>query len=151
MGWAWFDALGSSGHLQGLERSAGMLTGLLDELIKGDPARAAATTLGGFSQGAIMTLEVGFRYRPQLGGLVAMSGYLMDEARSFEGLPDGDAPPVCMVHGLHDDVIAVERGRKARAILEKHGVKTSYAEFEMGHGITDESWAFVNAFLEARL
>jgi phospholipase/carboxylesterase len=146
MGWAWFDM--APNHMPGLVASAEKLPNLLDELIKGDPARAAATFLGGFSQGGIMTLDVGLRYRPKLAGLVVMSAYLLDEGRAFQGVADGDAPPVCLVHGTQDDVIPMERSRTAKKILEKHGVSVTHAEYDMGHAITADSWIFVNRFLE---
>jgi phospholipase/carboxylesterase len=148
MGWAWYDT--PPNDRTGLARSAEKLIALLDEIVKGSPERARNTVLGGFSQGAVVTLDVGLRYRPMLGGLVAMSGYLMDEQRAFE-FHDGLTPPVCLVHGLEDEVVAVERGRKARDILTARGVEVHYQEFLMGHEINPDSWAFVSGFLEERL
>lgn len=143
MGWAWYDM--PPDILPGVTRSAKLLEELLDELTDRDPARAARTVLGGFSQGAVMTLDVGLRYRPRLAGLVAMSGYLFDEARAFDY---HDAPPpVCLVHGAFDDVVQATRGREARRMLKKHAVEHVYEEFPMGHEISGDSWGFVQEFL----
>jgi phospholipase/carboxylesterase len=140
-GWVWYDIQG-----EGFERSAGMLIAFLDSLVHGDPARAAKTILGGFSQGAVMTLDVGLRYRPRLAGLVAMSGYVMNVERAFD-LPDDHTPPVCLVHGTHDDVVGVERGRAAEAALRAREVTLRYEEFPIGHEINAESWRFVQDFM----
>ncbi len=148
-GWAWYGL--PPDDRQGVERSADLLEKFLDEIIRGDEARAARTILGGFSQGAVMTLDVGLRYRPKLGGLVAMSGYLFDESRAFSGIDGLDTPPVCLVHGSHDEVVDVSRGRKAHDVLLKRGVDVRYQEFPMGHEINGESWGFVSRFLEERV
>lgn len=148
MGWAWYDV--PPDVLPGITRSASLLADLLDEITGRDPVRAARTILGGFSQGAVMTLDVGLNYRPRLAGLVAMSGYLFDEARSF-AYTDDAPPPVCLVHGAFDDVVAVTRGRDARRALKNHGITPEYEEFPMGHEISNESWGFVQAFVDSTL
>ncbi len=146
-GWAWFGM--PPDQRPGLESSSLKLRTLLDEITQVDPARAASTILGGFSQGAVMALDVGLSYRPKLGGVLAMSGYLFDEARSFAGVADGDTPPVCMVHGIFDDVLPVERGRWARDILLARKVPLQYQEFEMAHASNGASWAVVRGYLAA--
>lgn len=144
-GFMWWDM--PPNQRPGLEASALRVAALLDALADGDPARCARTVLGGFSQGSILTLDAGLRYRPRLAGLVCMSGYLMDESRASDGVFAAESPPICMLHGTFDDVIAVDRARRARAALEERGFAVQYAEFDMAHEISPASWRMVREFV----
>ena len=58
---------------------------LLDALkAKGFPPEQI--TLGGFSQGCLMSLEVGLRYPHKLAGIVGISGYLCDPDKVLQEL-----------------------------------------------------------------
>ncbi|WP_218081222.1 alpha/beta hydrolase [Anthocerotibacter panamensis] len=101
------------------------------------------TILLGFSQGAVMTLEAGLTLQPRPIALVALSGYLYR-------LPDLGAPPyppVLVAHGLRDQVVAVEFGRKIPPMLGASGVQVTYREFPIGHGISLEVVETVRTFL----
>lgn len=148
-GYAWFNSGGPDIGAE-IESSAALITALLDKLVQGDPKRAAATILGGFSQGGIMTLEVGLKYRPRLAGLVIMSGRLIDEERVFAGLADAP-PPVCVVHGTHDDVLPITNGRKINEVLVRRGVDARYQEYAMGHEISGPSFSYVRSFFDEAL
>ena len=102
--------------------------------------------LAGFSQGALMSFDVGYRTELDLAGIMAMSGAI------FEGdLPDLRAKkdlPVLIVHGAQDDVVPVLAARRARLILGEHGIEPEYHEFPMGHHVTPESMDVVRRFLD---
>src|ERR1700722_17745939 len=69
-GYSWFDYPDNMGP--GILRSRKLLFQLLDEWrAKG----VEEITLGGFSQGGLMTLDVGLRYPHRLAGLVDISGW----------------------------------------------------------------------------
>ncbi len=143
-GYAWYGMSPEEGpHL---EESATRIESLLRELVGDDPKKAGRVVLGGFSQGGVMTLHTGFRFRPQLAGLLCMSGYLFDADRALSKA-HAPWPPVCLVHGIEDEVVDVRRARRAREALDEHGVVADYAEFNMGHTISGESWQFVLDFL----
>ena len=46
---------------------------------------------------------------------------------------------------------AAEIERRARRVLEQHGLQPEYHEFAMGHQVTPESMAVVGAFLRSQL
>ena len=131
---------------EAVRESAGYLKELLDAVTEQDPAKAERVVLGGFSQGGVMALDVGLTYRPRLAGVVCMSGYLFPAST----LPSSssDAPPVCITHGREDEVVDVQRARKSRQALEEQGIASEYAEFDIPHTISEESWAFVSNFLQ---
>jgi phospholipase/carboxylesterase len=55
--------------------------------------------------------------------------------------------PVLMVHGTNDEVIPVIAARRARRILEEHGIEPEYHEFSMGHQVVEESMVVVAHFI----
>src|ERR1017187_9297757 len=74
-GYSWFD-LGND-IMPGVQRSRKLLSGLLDNLrARGFPAEQI--TLGGFSQGCLMAVDVGLRYPNRLAGIVGISGWIFE-------------------------------------------------------------------------
>jgi len=141
-GWTWFDGWPPVGN--SFFESRELLLTFLDEITQRYPT--TKTVLSGFSQGALMSFDVGFRTDVPLAGVIAMSGAI------FEGdMPDFAARkdlPVLIVHGSVDDMIPVLAARRARRILEEHSIEPEYHEFPMGHHVTEESMAVVRDFLE---
>ncbi len=73
------------------------------------------TILLGFSQGAAMAIDAGFKLN--LGLIVACSGYPHPT-----WLPEGECPPLIVTHGRFDDVVPVNA---SRMIYEKVKNKSS--------------------------
>ena len=111
----------------------------------------ARTVLGGFSQGAVMTLDVGLRAPEHYAALVAMSGYLA-EADDFPGYLAGRRDqPLLLIHGTRDQVLPVSLARRARQYLETNGLAPEYQEFAMAHEVSGESLQLVGDFLKRHL
>jgi phospholipase/carboxylesterase len=95
--------------------------------------------LGGFSQGAVMSLALGLGAdRPRPAAIVAFSGFVP----VVEGWEPGLAPPlppVTIFHGSLDPVIDVSFGRAAKALLEGAGADVVYHESAIGHTIDPAS------------
>jgi phospholipase/carboxylesterase len=110
---------------EGFAAAAGFVDSLPHELI----------ALGGFSQGAVMSLAVGLgRGRPRPAAIVAFSGFLpvvdgweLDTGRPF--------PPIALGHGTFDPIIPIEFAHRARAALEEAGAEVLYRESPMQHAI----------------
>ena len=74
-GYSWFDYPGDIAP--GIHRSRKLLFELLDDLrAKNFPADQI--TLGGFSQGCLMSIETGLRYPHRLAGIVGISGWVFE-------------------------------------------------------------------------
>ena len=90
-----------------------------------------------------MAIDVGFRTKQPVAGIVVMSGAVYEE-----DLPQFNPQiPVLMIHGTQDDMIPVLVAHRAKRVLEQHGVKPEYHEFPMGHFVTPESMAVVGEFI----
>ena len=112
-GYSWFDI---DDQAPGVLRSRKLLSGLLDDLrAKNFPADQI--TLGGFSQGCLMTMDVGLRYPHRLAGLVGISGWVFELEKTVRELsPVARQQRVLMTHGTGDPLVPIERcARKFRS------------------------------------
>ena len=101
--------------------------------------------LGGFSQGGVMTYALGLgEGRPRPAALVALSSFV-PRVEGFELDLSPPLPPAAIGHGTLDNVITVDWGRRARALLEEAGADVLYRETPMFHQIDPE---FVRAIAE---
>ena len=144
-GYTWFD--GWPAEPESIKRSRNLLMKFIDEILARYNTPPRKVILSGFSQGGLMSLDVGFRIREKLAGIVVMSGAL------YENDPPPFSPdlPVLIVHGTQDDMIPVLAARRTRRVLESHGVEPEYHEFPMGHSVTPESIAVVADFIRRQL
>jgi phospholipase/carboxylesterase len=146
-GYTWFD--GFPPLKESLAGSRKRLLAFLDAAVERYPTPDGQIIFSGFSQGALMALDCGFRTQQKLAGVVAMSGALFEP-----DLPDLAARkdlPVLVVHGTLDDLLNVNLGRRARRVLEDHGVNVEYHEFPMGHQVSEDSMAVVAEFVQRQL
>ena len=145
-GFAWYDLQGDSGP--GIERSRGLLTGLLDvQRAAGFPGEQ--TALLGFSQGCVMTLDVGFRYPHRLAALVGISGYVWQPEELLRELsPVAKAQRALFTHGTRDPLIPLAPVRAQVAQLKAAGLDLTWREFDKVHTVAGEpELAVVRGFL----
>jgi phospholipase/carboxylesterase len=91
--------------------------------------------LGGFSQGAVMSLALGLgRGRPRPAAIVAFSGFV-PQVDGWAADLTPPLPPVTIGHGSEDTVTDVSFGRAARNLLEDAGADVLYRESPLPHAI----------------
>jgi phospholipase/carboxylesterase len=106
---------------------------------------------GGFSQGGAMSYALGLGAgRPRPAGLCVFSSFV-PSVPGFELDLSPPLPPVAIGHGTLDNVIGVEWGRRARALLEEAGAEVLYHETPMFHQIDPEFVRDVAGWLSARV
>ena len=111
---------------------------------------SARIVLGGFSQGAIMSMLVGMTTPEQVGGIVAMSGRTLSEAKANVAPADSlRGFPILVTHGIHDEVIPVHHARETRDFMASLPIELTYVEYPTGHGIGEENWNRVRQWLTA--
>jgi phospholipase/carboxylesterase len=145
MGYAWYAidwrTSPPAPDLDQAEESLAALAALVPELVSRHATDPARTFLFGFSQGATMALAVALT-RPELvRGIVLHSGRVLPgiEARASPGEALSDLEAL-VLHGLHDDVLPVERGRETRDLLGPLlGPRLTYREHDAGHFVTAAS------------
>lgn len=135
-GYSWYDFEGEADT--GICRSRQLLFELLDRA-RGSGFASDQTVLFGFSQGCLMTLEIGLRYPHQLAGLVGVSGYAHEpEAAVRELSPVARQQRFLVTHGTEDPLIPIAKVREQIALLKKAGLNIEWREFPKVHTIAGE-------------
>ncbi len=152
------------------------LFSLFNELATRYHTPASQTFLFGFSQGGMMTLDAGLRYRDEQGqplsGLACLSGLLLADV-PMQGLnfsnpqllydkDKGDLQqtvaqavaskiPVFIAHGTYDPVVPKIAGRTAYEVLKAAGVLAEYYEFAGEHQISLDEIKILHKFIQVCL
>ena len=119
----------------GLKEARDQLVQLLIELQAETGLPWSKFVLGGFSQGAMLTVET-LRHLPEkLGGAILFSGTLINEAEwrvpslQLKGLP------IVQSHGRSDVILPYSLSVELKALLEEQGAIVQFVEFSGGHAI----------------
>jgi len=148
-GHSWFDFSGDAGT--GVERSRALLFELFDQQRqRGWPTEQ--TMLFGFSQGCLMTMEVGLRYPHLFAGLVGISGYVHLPERLLQELsPVALQQRFLITHGMDDPLIPFGPVREQVNYLKAAGIRIEWHEFAKAHTIAgEEELAVIRDFVRAR-
>jgi phospholipase/carboxylesterase len=135
-GFSWFDY--PNAVEPGILRSRKLLFNLLDDLrAKNFPAEQI--TLTGFSQGCLMTIDVGLHYPHKFAGLVGISGWVFEiEKLLNEFSPVAREQRLLMTHGPFDPIIPFEPVRQQAQTLKVAGLNVEWREFPKAHTIHGE-------------
>ncbi|KAG3161712.1 hypothetical protein PI126_g6307, partial [Phytophthora idaei] len=122
---AWYDikslARVNGDNADGIDASRDRIMTIIEkEVAAGIPL--SRIVLGGFSQGAALSLFSGYQTKTVLGGIISMSGYLPRYA-SFRFAPGTADVPLLMCHGEQDPVVRFDYGKMSKEKLETAGVK----------------------------
>ena len=150
---AWYDIVGVNFEDRQDRKGIAESAAIIESLIEAEKARGfrdKAIFLGGFSQGAAMSLYVGLRCPEALAGIIALSGYL-PLADDGAVAANGRRPPVFQAHGTMDPVVLPKWGEKTRDMLVHRGIEVSYHDYPMGHAIAEETLDDLNQWLEKKL
>jgi phospholipase/carboxylesterase len=105
------------------------MTELLDSL------PAGRVVLGGFSQGAMLALDVALHRDPPPAGLVLMSGTLLAASEWTPRLPRLAGVPSAMSHGRHDPLLPFAIADELCGKLVAAGARVEWEPFDGGHEI----------------
>jgi phospholipase/carboxylesterase len=147
-GYSWFDY--PHDIAPGIHRSRQLLFELLDDLrAKNFPADQI--TLGGFSQGCLMTIETGVHYPHRLAGLVGISGWVFEIEKLVRELtPVARTQRLLMTHGHFDPLIPFASVREQVQKLKAAGLNVQWNEFPKEHTVYGEpELAVIRQFIRA--
>lgn len=135
-----------------LAASRDRLSAFLGEAVEAYSCDDERVYLLGFSQGAIVAMTLALTQPRRVVGVVANSGRIPPEVEPWMA-PSAETAglPMLVLHGRQDVVIAVERAREARALLERQQVALTYHEYDAGHQISAAMLTDANAWLAVRL
>ncbi len=148
----WDDTNGKfSDDLQAI-KSRETIRDFIDEVIEKYPVDPENINLLGFSQGSILSYAVALSYPEKVNNVVALSGYINQGIikDDFKSRDLSNLEFYCS-HGSVDQVIPVEWARKTKPFLDSLGVKNSYSEFPVGHGVAPQNFHELNDWLKKRI
>ena len=136
-GYAWTPLPGEK-TMQDVRRAEDAVVGFVEEMMGLHGVEAGRVLLAGFSQGGMMTYQVGLPRPRVFAGLASLSARIDERDELLERLPVERSQPIFIAHGVHDPLIPVEAGRESRDFLKQAGYDPTYREYPMAHQITDE-------------
>ena len=92
--------------------------------------------VAGFSQGGAIALQLALRYPEKLGGLIALSTYLLDEHRLEDERHEANMNlPVFVGHGLADPMVPCQLGERVAERLREMGHEVEWHRYPMMHAV----------------
>jgi phospholipase/carboxylesterase len=147
---AWYDIVRLGGGAEdsaGIRESQALLEGLIARE-RGRGIEAGRIVLAGFSQGGAIALHTGLRHAERLAGIMALSTYLpLPGTLEAERSPANADVPIFMAHGLHDEMIGIERALASRDALEALGYAPEWREYPMAHAVCEEEVTAIAGWL----
>lgn len=124
----------------------------IDEIIQKYNVNTTNIFLFGFSQGTILSTAFALNNPKKIQHVIALSGYINKqllndnlELKSYDNLD------FFVSHGSVDQVIPVDWARKTSGILNNLGIKNSYQEYPVGHGVAPQNFYDLNLWIKERL
>jgi phospholipase/carboxylesterase len=149
---AWYDIAYHELAFKEDERGLRDSQKLIEDLIARENARGIPSSrivLAGFSQGGVMTLQVGLRQPKRLAGLMALSAYLpMSPMIEIERNVASASVPIFMGHGIADNIVPLALGAMSRDTLSKLGYELEWHQYPMPHSVCAEELADISAWLK---
>lgn len=108
--------------------------------------------LGGFSQGAILSLGTALLYSEKLAKVICLSGHLYPEFQSL--IPEKinkERLSFFITHGFLDNVLAYKEMQDGRLWLQKQGFKVKWQSYPVAHTISKKNFEDLLIWIEAEL
>jgi predicted esterase len=138
---------------EGLDESLDAVRAIVAEESKRDGMSSDKIVIGGFSQGAAMSLLLGYTYPETLAGIVAFSGYLPRYQKFKDLLHESNKKtPAYVGHGTADEVVKLKAGVLTDKILTENEIPHEFKQFpRMGHSACPQEMRDLAQFLSSRL
>jgi phospholipase/carboxylesterase len=148
---AWYDIapgdIDRRADVAGVQASQGQVEALIARE-KGRGIAAGRIVLAGFSQGGVIALYTGVRHTERLGGIVALSTYVvLPDRLASEGSAANRDVPIFMAHGTSDPMIRLDWGDAGRRALVAAGYTVEWHTYPMPHSVVWEEIEAISAFL----
>lgn len=133
----------------GLAEARTMVIEMLDALDR--TLAPSQVVLGGFSQGAITSVDVALNSDRRLAGLVLFSASIVAESAWRARLPARAGLPVLQTHGTMDPLLPYALGDRLRTLMEEAGLEHTFVSFVGAHEIGMPALAAAKHFLASHL
>jgi phospholipase/carboxylesterase len=104
--------------------------------------------VGGFSQGAMLSLHLALTHPQLYKGIIAFSGKLLPETRSITTSDNQYSKlNILICHGNDDNVIPIAEAEAATTFLSKMKIRYTYNRYKMAHSIIDSEMQDVSEWM----
>ncbi|MEY2341288.1 alpha/beta hydrolase [Acidithiobacillus sp. IBUN Pt1247-S3] len=145
---AWYDLLGlgpdSAEDGAGMQEIADALRSALAPVLAG-----RELILGGFSQGAALSLYLHLHAHFAARALLIFSGYL--PLRHSTPAARQDTAPIFWGHGTRDDILPLSYAQWGEEILQRQGYQLERHDYPMAHNIVAEEIVAARDFLASHV
>lgn len=108
--------------------------------------------LFGFSQGCLISADIGLNYPKKLGGVVGISGYFNFFPRWRNSLSlQAQRTPWLFTHGHQDDVLPIAETKFGVEKLRHAGLQVEWIEMEKDHVLKEEEYPLIRKWVREHL
>ena len=136
---------------RGLAPARTQVLDLLAVAMKELAASPESLVLGGFSQGAMLSIDLALHSDIPLAGLVLLSGTVIAKNEWLARLPNRKPLPVFQSHGTEDPILAFAAAQQLRTYIQNAGLPIQWVEFQGGHEIPFQVLEHLGTFLQSVL
>ena len=113
-----------------MQASLAIVDGIISKQIEGG-IRSTRIVLGGFSQGAALSLAATLKCKHKLGGCIVLSGWALHAQKlgTVAATSISKDRPFLICHGIADGVVLIENAQHVTEILGAAGVKNATVKF----------------------
>ncbi|HWU42554.1 MAG TPA: hypothetical protein VN132_03915 [Bdellovibrio sp.] len=148
-GYTWYGEPPYQGH--GVMKIREKLFDLLNDL-ENQGWKAENIFLFGFSQGCLISADIGLNYPKKLAGVVGISGYFNFYPRWKNNISvEAKRTPWLFTHGHQDDVLPLEETKYGVSKLKNAGLKVDWVEMEKDHSLKEEEYPIIRKWVRERL
>jgi phospholipase/carboxylesterase len=147
-GYQWFSLENRDEDVmfQGAEKASIILEKFIQQQINKFNLKNSDIALLGFSQGSMMSMHLGLRMKPEIGGIIGYSGALIAPEKLEESTVS--KVPILLVHGDADTVVSPDAMTKAKQSLNKLGIEVNTNIcHHLGHGIDAQGIKLAKDFI----
>lgn len=149
-GYQWFSlkTMNLFSILKEIKVSHNLLNNFIDEQLKRFSLNNENLLLGGFSQGAMMSLYTGVRRDSNPLGVLAFSGMMPDTIDTLKNELTSK-PETLLIHGTNDRTVPFNSMEKAENLLREFDIPYEAHSIQgMGHTIDDEALEYAGEFIK---
>lgn len=154
---AWFDLQRNKDGLRQYDEAevlemSDQLVEFIKELVAINEWRPSEILIGGFSQGAIMSLGTGLRHPRVIDGVLCMSGAMFPEFSNDFVLQDEHKDlSILVTHGRNDLVLPFEEIASAVDFLRSHDFEVTFKQYDSAHNFPPENFTDFREWLAQKL
>lgn len=152
---SWFDIykqnkLVGNYNFEDVKANSQFIIKIIEEEAKFYKGNYSKIFIGGFSQGACVSLHIGFTLNHVLGGVLSLSGILFPESISNpDSIKEKDKLPIFIGLGTKDNIIEFEKAEQSyKPIMSKSSVEV-HTYKNMKHSICSQEEDDIKTFLES--